>query len=76
MTDTRVKLSTIVQNQLPEYVRSDYPLVAEFLKEYYRSQEYQGAPVDLVNNINQYINIDNSSDLNESVILKNTILSD
>ena len=76
MTDIKVKLSTIVQNQLPEYVRSDYPLVAEFLKEYYRSQEYQGAPVDLVNNINQYIDIDNSSDLNESVILKNTIISD
>ena len=76
MTDTRVKLSTIVQNQLPEYVRSDYPLVSEFLKQYYLSQEYQGAPVDLVNNINRYIDIDNSSDLNETVILKNTVLSD
>lgn len=74
MTDTRIKLSTIVQNQLPEYVRSDYPLVAEFLKEYYRSQEYQGAPVDLINNISQYIDIDNCSDLNESVILKNSIV--
>ena len=76
MTDTKVKLSTIVQNQLPEYVRSDYPLVTEFLKEYYRSQEYQGAPVDLVNNIDEYLDIDNFSDLNESVILKDTILFD
>ena len=29
MTTKRVKFSNIVQNQLPGYVKSDYPLVAE-----------------------------------------------
>ena len=55
MTTKRVKFSNIVQNQLPGYVKSDYPLVAEFLKSYYQGQEYQGGPVDLVNNIDQYV---------------------
>ena len=54
MTETRVQLQTIVQSQLPEYVRSDFPLIADFLKEYYRGQEYQGAPIDLINNIDQF----------------------
>ena len=63
MTKKRVKFSNIVQNQLPGYVRSDYPLVAEFLKSYYQGQEYQGGPVDLVNNIDQYVKIDNLTNL-------------
>ena len=53
MTTKRVKFSNIVQNQLPGYVKSDYPLVAEFLKSYYQGQEYQGGPIDLVSNIEQ-----------------------
>ena len=73
MTKKRVKFSNIVQNQLPGYVRSDYPLVAEFLKSYYQGQEYQGGPVDLVNNIDQYVKIDNLTNLTESVGLGATV---
>ena len=47
MTEKRVQLSKIVKNQVPEYVRTDFPLISEFLKEYYRGQEYQGGPIDL-----------------------------
>ena len=54
MTETRVKISTIVQSQLPDYVKSDYPLAAEFLQQYYKGVEYQGAPVDLIDNIDEY----------------------
>ena len=34
MSTKRIQLNNVVQNQLPGYVRSDYPLVAEFLKSY------------------------------------------
>ena len=56
MTTKRVQFNNIVQNQLPGYVKSDYPLVAEFLKSYYQGQEYEGGPIDLINNIDQYVN--------------------
>ena len=47
MTVNRIKFNNIVQNQLPGYVRNEYPLVAEFLKSYYQGQEYQSGPIDL-----------------------------
>ena len=46
MTTKKVQFNNIVQNQLPQYVQNEYPLVAEFLKSYYQGQEYQGGPVD------------------------------
>ena len=55
MTVSRVKLSNIVQSQLPNYVRDSFPLISEFLKSYYQGQEFQGAPIDLITNIDQYI---------------------
>ena len=55
MTLKKVQLNKIVKNQLPEYVREDFPLVGEFLSAYYKGQEYQGAPIDLVNNIDMFI---------------------
>ena len=56
MTLKKVQLNKIVKNQLPEYVREDFPLVGEFLSAYYEGQEYQGGPIDLINNIDSYIN--------------------
>jgi hypothetical protein len=58
MTEKRIQFSNIVFNQLPAYVREEFPLVAEFLSEYYRAQEFQGAPIDLIQNIDKYIKID------------------
>jgi len=59
MTEKRVKISSIVQNQLPEFVQSTFPLAGNFLKQYYISAEYQSAPADILNNIDQYVKIDN-----------------
>lgn len=74
MTDKRIKISNIVRNQLPEYVQEEYPLVTEFLSQYYISQEYQGSPADLIQNIDQYIKVDSFSDINENnIILKDSI---
>ena len=56
---SKVKIQDILSNQLPEFIRDESPLTVDFLKQYYTSQEYQGAPVDLIDNLNQYLNIDN-----------------
>ena len=69
MSETRVQFSTIISNQLPTYVREDYPLISELLKQYYIGQEYQGGPIDLIENIDRYIKLDNTTNLSESVIL-------
>jgi hypothetical protein len=73
MTEKRIQFSNIVYNQLPAYVREEFPLVAEFLSEYYRAQEFQGAPIDLIQNIDKYIKVDEITNQPNSVIL-NTIL--
>lgn len=57
MTEKRVQFSQIVKNQLPSYVREEFPLIGEFLSQYYRGQEYQGGPIDLVHNIDSYIKL-------------------
>ena len=67
MSKKRIQFNNVVQNQLPGYVRSDYPLVAEFLKSYYQGQEYQGGPIDLVQNIDQYTKVSEQVGLTEHV---------
>ena len=69
MSENRVQFNTIVASQLPTYVREDFPLVESFLKSYYLGQEYQGGPIDLIENIDRYIKLDNTTNLSESVVL-------
>ena len=57
--DKRIKVNTIIENQLPEFVLADFPNATEFLKQYYISQEFQGGPSDLINNLDQYLKVDN-----------------
>jgi len=69
MPQNRVKFSNIVQNQLPAYVQDEFPLVAEFLKSYYEGQEYQSGPIDLIENIDQYIKVSELTNTTDSIIL-------
>ena len=73
MTEKRVQLSSILSRQVPVYVRDEYPLVTEFLKQYYVAQEYQGGPLDLIQNIDQYIKLENTTNLAQSVVLKTAL---
>ena len=57
--DKRIKVNTIIENQLPEFLVSDFPNASEFLKQYYISQEFQGGPSDLITNFDQYLKVDN-----------------
>jgi hypothetical protein len=56
--ESRVKVQQIIDSQLPEFVLDESPKASEFLKQYYISQEYQGGPVDIAENLDQYINLD------------------
>ena len=75
MSDKRIQFSNIVRNQLPSYVKEEFPLVSEFLSQYYLSQEFQGAPIDLIQNIDRYIKVDQITSQAESAILLGDISS-
>ena len=49
--DKRVKIQQIIDNQLPEFILSESPKTADFLKQYYISQEFTGGSIDLVDNL-------------------------
>ena len=55
----RVKIQSIVESQIPEFLNDDSPLFKEFLEQYYISQEHQTGVVDLAVNLQQYKSIDN-----------------
>ena len=57
--DRRVQVNTIIENQLPEFLVSDFPNATEFFKQYYISQEFQSGPSDIINNLDQYLKVDN-----------------
>ena len=58
--ESRIKINQIIQNQLPEFILEDENLkVVDFLKQYYISQEYQSGPVDIADNLDQYLKLDN-----------------
>jgi hypothetical protein len=71
--ETRVKVQQIVENQLPEFILDESPKAAEFLKQYYISQEYQGGPVDVAENLDQYLKLDN---LTPEIIVGSTSITD
>lgn len=56
--DKRVKVSQIIQGQLPSYVAIENPKSIDFLKQYYLSQDSQGLPADIIDNLDQYLKFD------------------
>ena len=44
----------------------DFPLLPEFLQQYYTSQEFQSGPVDILKNVDQYVKVDELYDLTNS----------
>ena len=69
MSDTRIKISSVVSNQLPSFVKEEFPLVGEFLSQYYTSLESQGSTLDLLQNLDQYVKVDNLTNLTDSTTL-------
>ena len=46
--ETNVKVSSILQYQVPEFIRVEYPLLIDFLKEYYKSTEIPFGANDVI----------------------------
>ena len=59
MAEKRVQFQNIVENQLPTYVQTEFPLVSDFLKSYYVSQEFQGGTTDLIDNFGLSFMVEN-----------------
>ena len=54
---TRVQIQSIVESQLPSFVQTDFPLLGEFLQQYYVSEEAPTASADVLQNIDQYVKL-------------------
>ena len=70
--ESKVKIQDIISSQLPEFILDESPKAVDFLKQYYISQEYQGGPIDLSDNLDEYLKVDN---LTPEVIVDSTTLN-
>ena len=75
MAEKRIQFSNIVQNQLPAFTKTEFPVVSDFLKQYYLGQEYEGGSIDLIQNIDQYVKVDEQTNLTEAVSLSINVIS-
>ena len=67
--ETKIKFQDIVENQVPRFVRDDFPLLPDFLKSYYVSQEIPGGTYDLIQNLDRYVKVDELYGLKTNTIL-------
>ena len=73
MAVDRVKFQEIVTSQLPRYVREDFPLLSDFLEQYYISQESQSGPADIIQNIDQYVKVEELFDIVDNTTLSSNL---
>jgi len=71
--DNRVKIQNLVQDQVPDFVSDSYPEFVEFLRAYYKDLESPGSPLDIVNNIDQYTQLNNVSEIVYSTELTSSV---
>ena len=69
----RVKISSVVKNQLPDFIKADFPLAGEFLAQYYTALEGQGSTLDVLQNIDKYVKVDELTDLIDSASLSTNV---
>ena len=70
----KVKISQLIESQIPSFLNEESPLFAEFLKQYYISQEHQSGVTDIAVNLPDYKKI--SSFNNETLVPYNVLLED
>ena len=79
----KIKIQDILDNQIPEQIHAENPKFAEFLQQYYISQEIQGGSVDIIDNLVNYLKLDNltpdvisgSYELSSSISSSDTTIS-
>ena len=69
MAVDRVQIQDVLSSQIPSYVKDDFPLLVEFLEEYYVSQETQGGTLDLIENLDQYVKVEELANLKTEALL-------
>jgi hypothetical protein len=71
MQNKNINVSDRVEGQLPEFIRQEDRQFVNFLFEYYKSQEKTGRPYDILNNLLQYLDLDeyNTKQLSSSTSL-------
>ena len=67
----RVKISNVIESQIPEFLVQESPLFVKFLDQYYKSQEHKSGMADLANNLTEYRKIEAFN--NESLIPSTTL---
>jgi hypothetical protein len=81
MSEKRVPFNIVVKSQLPAYVGEESPLALEFLSEYYKSQEYYGGSIDILENLSDYNKLDtltqysNGASLTSDITFSDTEIS-
>ena len=70
--ESRVKIQDVISSQLPNFILDESPKTADFLRQYYISQEFKSGVVDIAENLDQYLNLDN---LTPEVISNDATLS-
>ena len=58
MPKTANKVSFLIESQLPDFINEEYELFGKFIRKYYEQLEIQGQPLDIIENIQTYRDID------------------
>ena len=63
MADKKVKIGNILDNLLPEFVRTDNPLFLDFLRQYYVSEEHDYGSIYLIDHLPDLKNVQSFAEL-------------
>jgi hypothetical protein len=77
MAEKIKKISTLIESQLPGFISSEYEQFSKFVEKYYEQLESTGNPLDIIQNIENYrdINFYEKNLLNQKTILSGNILA-
>ena len=56
------RISVRVEGQLPQFVKEDHATFVAFLEAYYEYMEQEGKPYEIIGNLNNYANLDKTTD--------------
>ena len=56
------RISVKVEGQLPAFVKQDHATFVAFLEAYYEYMEQEGKPYEIIGNLNNYANLDKTTD--------------
>ena len=74
--ESKSKVSDRLEEQMPQFIQEDYPDFIQFVKYYFKSLELKGNPVDIIQNIDEYYNIDKLNDLVETTTASSGVTLD